>query len=97
MNDAHKKIAFAASFGATNFDGNEQDKKTFKSLIDRFDAIHAETPHNLQAIAIFVNKVNEISEYFTSSYWNGEDVMAIFFNEFNRYKGKSESERSVGG
>ena len=60
-------------------------------LIDRFDAIHAETPHNLQAIAIFVNKVNEISEYFTSSYWNGEDVMAIFFNEFNRYKGKSES------
>lgn len=60
-------------------------------LIDRFDAIHAETPNNPQAISIFVNKVNEISEYFTSSYWNGEDVMAIFFNEFNRYKGNSES------
>ena len=60
-------------------------------LIDRFDAIHAETPQNSKAIATFVNKVNEISEYFTSSFWNGEDVMAIFFNEFNRYKGKSES------
>lgn len=60
-------------------------------LIDRFDAIHAETPNNPQAISIFVNKVNEISDYFVSSFWNGEDVMAIFFNEFNRYKGKSDS------
>lgn len=65
--------------------------KKLQYLIDRFDAINAETPNNKQAISIFINKVDEISEYFISSYWNGEDVMAIFFNEFNRYKGKSES------
>lgn len=62
-----------------------------KYLIERFDAINAETPNNPKAISTFVEKVNEIAEDFESSFWNGEDVMAIFFNEFNRYKGKSES------
>ena len=60
-------------------------------LIDRFDSIKAETPDNAEAISIFVNRVKEISEYFISSFWQGEDVMAIFFNEFNRYKGRTES------
>lgn len=62
-----------------------------KYLIERFDAINAETPNNPKAISTFVEKVDEIANDFESSYWNGEDVMAIFFNEFNRYKGKSES------
>lgn len=62
-----------------------------KYLIERFDAINAETPNNPKAISTFIEKVDEIAEDFESSYWNGEDVMAIFFNEFNRYKGKSES------
>ena len=32
-----------------------------------------------------------VSTGSNSRNWNGEDVMAIFFNEFNRYKGKSEN------
>ena len=32
-----------------------------------------------------------ISECVNSNEWRGEDVMGIFFNEFNRYKKKSES------
>lgn len=60
-------------------------------LIDIFDTINVGNPNNDYAILTFVNKVNEISDHLQSEFWNGEDVMAIFFNEFNKYKGKSES------
>lgn len=39
----------------------------------------------------FIDWVTEISGLINSNAWNGEDVMAIFFNEFNRYKKKSEA------
>ena len=39
----------------------------------------------------FADWVIAISDCINSSEWRGEDVMAIFFNEFNRYKKKSES------
>ena len=39
----------------------------------------------------FAGWVIEISDCINSSEWRGEDVMAIFFNEFNRYKKKSEN------
>ena len=39
----------------------------------------------------FAEWVIDISNCIQSSEWRGEDVMAIFFNEFNRYKKKSES------
>ena len=46
---------------------------------------------NQEAIDDFIRNVSEISVCVNSSNWNGEDVMGIFFNEFNRYKKKSES------
>lgn len=42
-------------------------------------------------IGDFIDWITEISGLINSSAWRGEDVMAIFFNEFNRYKKKSES------
>ncbi|WP_205647491.1 HsdM family class I SAM-dependent methyltransferase [Agromyces badenianii] len=42
-------------------------------------------------IGDFIDWVTEISGLINSNAWQGEDVMAIFFNEFNRYKKKSES------
>ncbi|MDH2456111.1 N-6 DNA methylase [Corynebacterium bovis] len=42
-------------------------------------------------IGDFIDWVTEISSLINSSRWDGEDVMAIFFNEFNRYKKKTES------
>lgn len=42
-------------------------------------------------IAQFIGWVTEISNCLNSDAWRGEDVMGIFFNEFNRYKKKSES------
>lgn len=42
-------------------------------------------------IACFIEWVAEISDCLNSDAWRGEDVMGIFFNEFNRYKKKSEA------
>ena len=42
-------------------------------------------------IAEFIEWVTEISDCLNSDAWHGEDVMGIFFNEFNRYKTKSEA------
>ncbi len=37
-------------------------------------------------IGQFIDWVSDISECLNSDAWRGEDVMGIFFNEFNRYK-----------
>ena len=37
---------------------------------------------NLAAIDNFIEWISEISDCINSDYWNGEDVMGIFFNEF---------------
>lgn len=59
-------------------------------LLDVYDEIEMDTPNNIVAVNDFIDCVVDISESTNSDRWNGEDVMAIFFNEFNRYKGKSE-------
>lgn len=60
-------------------------------LIDVYSEIKMNNTTNQEAIDNFVMWVSEISDCVNSDYWNGEDVMGIFFNEFNRYKKKSES------
>lgn len=46
---------------------------------------------NQKAINEFIDDVCTISDCVNSNEWRGEDVMGIFFNEFNRYKKKSEA------
>lgn len=60
-------------------------------LIDVYAEIKMNNSSNQEAIDNFIQWVSEISDCVNSDYWNGEDVMGIFFNEFNRYKKKSES------
>ena len=60
-------------------------------LGDIYAKIEMNSPDNQSAISDFIGWVQEISDYITSDNWQGEDVMGIFFNEFNRYKSKSES------
>lgn len=60
-------------------------------LTDVYSQIEMNSTDNQTAISNFIEWVSEISECVNSDYWNGEDVMGIFFNEFNRYKKKSES------
>ena len=60
-------------------------------LIEVYAEIRMNNTANQEAIDNFIENITEISECVNSDYWNGEDVMGIFFNEFNRYKKKSES------
>lgn len=60
-------------------------------LTEVYGDIKMNNTSNQDAIDNFITWVSEISDCVNSDYWNGEDVMGIFFNEFNRYKKKSES------
>lgn len=56
-------------------------------LENKFDAISvADEAKTLDDV---IDAVCEISNLINSNNWNGEDVMAIFFNEFSRYAGKA--------
>lgn len=68
----------------------KQNEK-LKILLDMYSKIQMNITDNQQAIDKFIDCVETISELINSKHWNGEDVMSIFFNEFNRYKGKSEN------
>lgn len=59
-------------------------------LLEVYASIKMNIQNNQAAIDDFIECVTEISDNINSDFWQGEDVMAIFFNEFNRYKGKSE-------
>lgn len=65
--------------------------KKLQILLDVFSEIKLNTLCKQEAINQFIEDVSKISDHINSDFWNGEDVMAIFFNEFNRYKAKSES------
>lgn len=60
-------------------------------LLEMYSKVQMNITNNQKAIDDFIDNVEVISELINSKNWNGEDVMAIFFNEFNRYKGKSEN------
>lgn len=60
-------------------------------LLEEYSDIKMNSTDNQKAINDFIDWVVEISECVNSNEWRGEDVMGIFFNEFNRYKKKSES------
>ena len=60
-------------------------------LCQVFSEIKMNTTENQQAMDHFTGWVAEISKLVSFEKWNGEDVMAIFFHEFNRYKDRSES------
>lgn len=71
-------------------DSKKQNHK-LDILLEVYSEIKMNSTENQKAIDNFIDNIVEISDSINSDFWNGEDVMAIFFNEFNRYKGKSES------
>lgn len=60
-------------------------------LLEEYNSVQVSIRDNMQALDQFIDNVCEISNLINSDFWNGEDVMAIFFNEFNRYRGKSQA------
>lgn len=72
----------------------EKDRKQnlkLDLLIEVYAEIKMNNETNQVSLDSFIEWVTEISDSVNSDNWNGEDVMGIFFNEFNRYKKKTES------
>ena len=72
----------------------EKDRKQnlkLDLLIEVYAEIKMNNETNQESLDNFIEWIAEISDSVNSDNWNGEDVMGIFFNEFNRYKKKSES------
>jgi type I restriction-modification system DNA methylase subunit len=76
---------------AKSFDEARKQNLKLNILLDAYSSIKMNITEKQTAIDDFIECVEGISDNINSDFWNGEDVMAIFFNEFNRYKGKSES------
>lgn len=76
---------------AKSLENARKQNQKLDLLLEVYSEIKMNSCENQEAINNFIDWVVEISESINSDYWNGEDVIAIFFNEFNRYKGKSES------
>ena len=70
---------------------DKKQNSKLQILEDVYARIEMNYTENQQAINDFISDVCEISDCVNSNEWRGEDVMGIFFNEFNRYKKKSEA------
>lgn len=75
-----------------SLESDKRQNNKISILTDRYSLVKMNRDTNSgEDINDFIDYVNEISDAVNSNEWRGEDVMGIFFNEFNRYKGKSES------
>lgn len=83
-----KNWIFDSLSKAITKDKRQNDK--LDVLLDTYSGIKISIEKQ-DAINKFIDDVCEISELVNSDNWNGEDVMAIFFNEFNRYRGKAQA------
>ena len=84
---------FQASIHSTlkkSFQDQISQNNKLNILLEVYSEIRLNSTENQDAIDGFIDWVENISDCINSDYWNGEDVMAIFFNEFTRYKGKAE-------
>ena len=52
---------------------------------EQYQKITCDKENDRVAMGDFIDNVIKISHFIDSNDWNGEDVMMIFFNEFNRY------------
>lgn len=70
---------------------DKQQNSKISILLDVYSEIRMNIQENQDAINLFIDCVCDISDCINSNEWRGEDVMGIFFNEFNRYKKKSDA------
>lgn len=74
-----------------SLEDSKQQNMKLHILEDVYQKIEMNYSENQKAINDFIADVCTISDCVNSNEWRGEDVMGIFFNEFNRYKKKSEA------
>ncbi len=80
-------LALAISSGTTTV---HSPSGKLDILVQEFNKITPSVTANTHALDGIIDAVCEIAAMINSTRWNGEDVMAIFFNEFNRYRKKSD-------
>lgn len=80
---------FSALSKALEDDKKQNDK--LNVLLEEYSAVNMSITENQDAINSFIDDVCRIADLVNSDRWNGEDVMGIFFNEFNRYRKKSDA------
>lgn len=74
-----------------SLEDSKQQNMKLHILEEVYAKIDMNYTENQKAINDFIDDVCTISDCVNSNEWRGEDVMGIFFNEFNRYKKKSEA------
>ena len=74
-----------------NHDQSSRRNDKLHILVQEYESVRMSITENQQAIKEFLNDVIEIGDMINSRHWKGEDVMGIFFNEFSRYKKKSDA------
>ena len=76
---------------AKSLQEHRQQNLKIDILLEVYSEIKMNIVENQNDINSFIDSIIDISASINSDNWNGEDVMGIFFNEFNRYKKKSEN------
>lgn len=74
-----------------SLDHDRKQNLKLDALVEVYQSIQMTYPENPDAVSKFIKNIIKISQSINSSHWRGEDVMGIFFNEFNRYKRKSDN------
>lgn len=87
--NAFKNWIFDA-LAKSNEDNKNQNTK-LNILLEEYAAVKMSITEDQEAINDFIDNACKIADLLNSDNWEGEDVMAIFFSEISRYKGKSDA------
>ncbi len=97
---AHKKGAKLENFKELSFKNLKQriievleqsyskeikNNEKLNIIKEQYEKITSHKDEVKDSMARFIESVIQISNFIQYDNWNGEDVMSIFFNEFNRY------------
>lgn len=91
MNYDTMQTAIISTLNKHFVQGSKTQNSKMSTLVDVYSSIKMNITSDQKAIDSFIDCITKISDAINSQNWNGEDVMGIFFNEFNRYKGKSDN------
>lgn len=72
-----------------SYSEEQKNNEKLKIIKEQYQKITCDKESDEVAMSEFIDNVMKISNFLDSNDWNGEDVMMIFFNEFNRYLPKS--------
>lgn len=68
-----------------SYSEEQKNNEKLKIIKEQYQKITCDKESDEVAMSEFIDNVMKISNFLDSNDWNGEDVMMIFFNEFNRY------------